>query len=230
MRIFFGIIIGLIVAVAIAFAAVKYALGDLGDIAGRDKSEDVTERFELSGFDEIDIGGVFEVDVRVGGDYSVTVSGAEREMHRLEVTVEDGVLKLDQDEERFGKRSWRNQGMTAVITLPELNGLDLAGVADGKASGVDAEAFRIDLAGVGGLAVSGVCGRLDANLSGVGELDARGLECREAEVNVSGVGSAAVFASEAADATVSGVGSIEIYGSPSRIEKNASFISSISVK
>ncbi|PQA89471.1 head GIN domain-containing protein [Hyphococcus luteus] len=230
MRIFFGIIIGLVLAVAIAFAAAKYALGDLGDVAGRDKSKDVTQTLDLAGFDKIDIGGVFEVEVSVGGDYSVVVSGAEDEMARLDAAVENGVLKLDQDEVRFGKRNWRHQGMTAVISLPDLNGFDLAGVADGEVTGVDADDFRVDLAGVGDLALSGTCGRLDAHVSGVGELDAKALECREADVDVSGVGSASVFASEAVDASVSGIGSIDIYGAPSQIEKSTSFISSISVK
>lgn len=230
MRIFFGIIIGLVLAIGIALAAAKYAFGDLGDIGDRDKSKDVTETLDLAGFDSIDIGGVFEVDVSVGGGFSVVVSGAPEEMERLDATVENGVLKLDQDEIRLGKGRWRNQGMTAVISLPALNSLGLAGVADGEVTGVDAEEFRAEIAGVGNLVLAGRCGRLEAQVSGVGDLDAKSLECREVDVDVSGVGSASVYASEAADASVGGVGSIDIYGSPARVEKDASFIASISVK
>ena len=230
MRIFFGIIIGLVLAIAIALAAAKYAFGDLGDIGERDKSKDVTETLDLAGFDRIDIGGVFEIDVTVGGDFSVVVTGSPEEIERLDATVENGALKLDQDEIRLGKRPWRNQGMTAVISLPALNGVDLAGVADGDVTGIDAEEFHVDLAGVGSLALSGRCGRLDAQVSGVGDLDAKALECREVDVDVSGVGSASVYASETAEASVGGVGSIDIYGSPAQVEKDASFIASISVK
>lgn len=230
MRIFLGIIIGLVLAVAIAVAAAKYAFGDLSDIGERDKSEDVTQTLDLAGFDRIEVAGVFEIEVVVGGDFSVTVSGAEEEMERLDATVENGVLKLDQEEVRFGKRLWRNQGMSAAITLPSLNGFDLAGVADGEVTGVDAEEFELDLAGVGDLVLSGRCGRLDAQVSGVGDLDAKSLECREVDIDVSGVGSASVYASEAADASVGGVGSIEIYGSPAKVDKNAGFIASITVK
>ncbi len=230
MRIFFGIIIGLILAIVIAGAAAHYAFGSLKDIGGRDKSQDVTETLDLTGFDEIDVGGVFEIDVTVGGDFSVVVSGAPSEMERLEASVENGVLHLDRKEGDNVKRSWRNFGLTADITLPALKGVDIAGVADGKISGVDADAFEIDLAGVGDLEISGTCGRLDADVSGVGDLDAKSLECREVDIDVSGVGSASVYASEAVDASVTGIGSIDIYGSPERMEKNNSFIASINVK
>ena len=230
MRIFFGIIIGLVLAVGIAFFAAKSAFGDLRDIGGRDKSKDVTQTLDLAGFDRIDIAGVFEVDVTVGGDFAVTVSGAPDQMDRLDATVENGVLKLDQDEIRFGKNRWRNQGMSAPISLPSLNGFDLAGVADGDVTGIDAEDFRVDIAGVGDLTLTGSCGRFDAQVSGVGDLNAKGLECREVDIDVSGVGSAAVFASESVDASVSGIGSVDIYGSPSKVEKTNSFIASINVR
>ena len=230
MRIFVGILIGLVLAVAIAIGAAKYAFGDLGDVADRDKSQDITRTLDITGFDAVDIGGVFEADVTVGGDYSVVVSGSEDEMARLEVRVENGVLKIDQNESEIGKRRWRQRGMTASISLPELKSFELAGVGDGEVTGIDAELFRVKVAGVGNLDLSGACGRLDAKISGVGELDAKSLECREVDVDVSGVGSASVFASDAVDASVGGVGSIEIHGSPERVEKRSSFISSISVK
>ena len=187
-------------------------------------------RRSVAGFDEIDVGGVFEIDVAVGGDFSVVVSGAPSEMERLDARVENGVLKLDRKEGERGKHRWRDFGLTANITLPALKGVDIAGVADVRVSGVDADEFDIDLAGVGDLTISGTCGRLEADVSGVGDLNAKGLECSDVDVDVSGVGSASVYASESADASVSGIGSVDIYGSPSRVEKSSSFIASISVK
>ena len=230
MRIFFGIIIGLFLAVAIAFAAAHQAFGGLTNVGERDKSQDITQVLELSGFDRIDIAGVFEVDVTVGGDFSVTVSGAPSEMERLEATVENGELILDRKDHRVGPRRWLDYGLTAVISLPSLAAIDIAGVADGNVTGVDSDDFEIDLSGVGDLNISGRCGRLDADVSGVGDLDAKSLECRDVEVDVSGIGDASVYASESVDATVSGIGSIDVYGSPKSVEKSSSFIASISVK
>ncbi len=230
MRVFFGIIVGLVLAVVIAAAAAHHAFGGLVNVGDRDKSQDVTQTLDLAGFDRIDIAGVFEFDVEVGGDFSVVVSGAPSEMERLEATVVDGELELDRKDGERGVRRWRDFGLTAKITLPSLTEIEIAGVADGDVTGIDAENFKVDLSGVGDLNLSGTCGRLDANVSGVGDLQAKSLECRDVDVDVSGIGDASVFASESVDASVSGIGSIDIYGSPKQVEKSNSFIASITVK
>lgn len=229
MRLFFGVLIGLFLAVLIAGVAAHHVFGGFKDVGERDKSKDITQTFEVADFDRIDVGGVFELKVKVGGDYAVTISGAPDEMARLQVNVANGVLELDQKGDRNVKRHWRNAGLTATISLPALNGVEVAGVADGEFSGIDAESFRADLSGVGEINLSGTCGHLDANMSGVGDLDAKDLECKDVDVDVSGVGEAVVYASESVDASVNGIGSIEVYGSPANVEKQSSFISSITV-
>lgn len=230
MRIFFGVLIGLLLAIGIAVAAGYYAFGGLTDVSERDKTNDITRTVDVSGFDRIDVAGVYEIDVTVGGDYSVKISGAPSEMERLDVSVENGKLVLDQDRSKKNKRRWRDMGLTAVITLPALRSVDIAGVADAAVRGVDSEAFDVDLSGVGDLDVAGRCGRLNADVSGVGDLDASELECRTVDVDVSGVGEASVYASEEVDAAVNGIGSISIYGSPQNVNKSTTFLSSISVK
>ena len=230
MRIFFGVVIGLVLAIVIAGAAAHHAFGGFKDIGGRDKSQDISQTFDLAEFDRIEVGGVFEIDVNVGGDFSVKISGAPDEMAQLEATVTDGVLSLDQDHVRIGKNRWRDTGLTAVISMPALNGLSVSGVADGEVDGIKSEAFQVDLSGVGDLDLSGSCDQLDAQVSGVGDLDASELECRIVSVDVSGVGEASVYASESVDASVNGIGSINIYGSPAQVDKSTTFLSSISVK
>lgn len=230
MRLFFGILIGLLLAIGIAVAAGYHAFSGLGDISERNKENDITRTIEVSDFEHIDVAGVFEIDVTVGGDYSVVVSGSQSEMERLEVSVENGSLKLDRKDHERGFGRWRDMGLTAEITLPALQSIDIAGVADGDVRGVDSERFVVDLSGVGDLNISGTCGKLVADVSGVGDLNARELECREVDVDVSGVGEATVYASEEVDAAVNGIGSISIYGSPSNVDKSSTFLSNISVK
>jgi hypothetical protein len=193
-------------------------------------SEDlITEKYDLSGFDRIQISGVYDLDVRVGPDFSIELTGLEYEMERVNVSVRNGVLHLDQDENRRGWRT-RNDSVDAVITLPSLLGLDLSGVADVDVSGIDAETFDAALSGVGDVDLSGTCGALKASVSGVGDFGAGGLKCENVEIRVSGVGAADVFASKAVDASVSGVGSISIEGSPAQVEKSSGFLSSITIR
>jgi putative autotransporter adhesin-like protein len=230
MKLFFGILIGLVLAVGIAGGAAYMAFGDITDIGARDKTNDITRSYELAGFNEIDIGGVYEVDIRVGPEFSVTLSGAEDEIARADVAVERGILHLTQEETRRGKHRWRNMGLTAEITLPALNAIEVAGVADVDVEGVAADDFTVRLAGVGEIDVAGTCNALTASLSGVGELDAADLECADVDVRVSGVGEASVYASRSVDARVGGIGAITIYGSPARVEKSSSFLADIKVK
>ena len=230
MKFFFGLIIGLLLAIGIAAGAMYFAFGDLSDIGERDKSKDITETYDFTDFDRIEAAGVYELDVEVGGDFSITISGAPEAMERVEVSVENGELILDEARRERGRRTWRNHGLTAVITLPALNGVDIAGIVDGDITGVDAEDFRADLSGVGDLNIEGSCGTMNANVSGIGDFDASSLECKIVEIDVSGIGDASVYASEAVDISVSGIGSVSVYGSPAQVEKDSSFISNITIK
>lgn len=229
MKFLLGLVIGLVLAAGIAAGAAYMAFGDLSDVGARDKSQDIAEVYDLRDFDRVDAGGVYEIDVTVGPDYSVRVEGAPDEMARVEVSVENGVLKLGQ--KRPEKRRIRNNlGLTATITLPLLVGFDIAGVAEADVTGISAEAFKANLSGVGDLNLSGTCDALEANVSGVGDLDAEDLKCKDVEVSVSGIGDASVYASESVEARVSGIGSINVYGDPERVEKHKTFLADISIR
>ncbi len=233
MKLFLGFIVGLVIAGAIAATALKVAWGDISDIGSRDRGEDVTKTVEAADFDRIEVAGIFELDVTVGGDaYSVTLSGKEADLARTTAEVRDGELVLDTHErDESGKRKFVKHGITATISMPALNAVDIAGVVDGEIKGVNAEVFDADISGVGELKLSGTCGALDADVSGVGELDAEGLECRTVIVEVSGVGEAKVYATESVDAEIAGIGKIEISGSPTNVSKSQSSpLGRISVK
>lgn len=230
MKFFFGLLIGLFLAIGIAAAAAYMAFGELSDFGERDRSKDITQQYDFVDFDKIDIGGVYEIDVAVGGDFSVEISGSPEEMARVEASVENGELVLGEERQVRVKRGWRNHGLTAVISMPSLTAIDVAGVVDGDVTGISADQFDAGLSGVGDLDLEGSCVSLNVHVSGVGELNAKGLECENVEVSVSGVGDASVYASQSVDASVSGIGSISIYGSPSDVEKDGGFLSSIDVK
>ena len=193
-------------------------------------AEKVTRDVDLTGFNEIDISGVFEIDVTVGDDFSIELSGEEDEMARVTTSVKNGVLHLGREK---GKKRWNmkrdEHGIKATISMPSLSAFDVSGVVEGKIAGIDADAFDLELSGVGDISLAGECGALDADVSGVGDLDARDLECRDVEIDVSGVGSASVFASESVAAEVSGMGDIDVYGSPSEVRKESSMFADVTV-
>lgn len=193
----------------------------------------INRTLDLSGFDRIEIAGVYDLEVEVGPDYAIELRGRQADLDRVEATVRDGELRLGKKERQRGERRWnfnnQEKGVDARITLPALNGLGVSGVVDGEVSGIDAERFEIDLSGVGDVSLEGECGALEADVSGVGDLDAEDLECRSVDIQVSGVGGAKVYASEEAEAGVSGMGDIDIYGSPEKVAKDGGMFSDITV-
>lgn len=231
MKFLVGLVIGAIIAAAIGAGAIAVALGEIDDVqvANRDKTGDVSQTYELSDFDKIDVAGVYELEVTVGPEYSVVISGPSEEMERVQAKVEGGALVLDQAKQKRGLGALHHEGVSAKVSLPALSALDISGVVDGEVEGIEAQAFAVNLSGVGDVDLAGSCTDLTARVSGVGDLDAKELECKTARVNVSGVGDAKVFASESVDANISGMGDIEVYGSPAKVEKNDSMFSRIKI-
>ncbi len=213
----------------IMYAAGATAMISAGAAFAGDGGE-VSREIGLSGFDRIIAAGVYELNVSVGDEYSIRLSGPESEVNRVNASVKNGALVLDQDKRNRGeKKSKKRDGVEVEITMPRLVGLDISGVVDGDVSGVDVDRCDVDISGVGEVDVAGECGTLTANMSGVGELDAKDLECSNADVEVSGVGGAVVFAREEVEAKVSGIGDIDIYGAPKNVRKDKGMFAEITV-
>lgn len=236
MKFLVGLVVGAILAAAIGAAAFSRVEDgnfsiNLGDDDGEERSDEerVSKTYDLDGFDKIDIAGVYELEVTVGGDFAVEVSGPESEMARVEAGVEDGELVLGQRKRTRGERRFKREGVDAKISLPALSALDISGVVDGSVKGIAADGFSIDLSGVGDVDLEGTCDTLNADVSGVGDLDAEDLICRKVDVSVSGVGDASVHATETVRANITGMGSIDIYGEPENVDKNGGMFSDITV-
>ncbi len=206
-----------LVAVIAALAGVFGA-----DALAQSKS---AQSLDLRDFDAIEIGGAYKLDVIVGEDFSIELSGPAEEMSRVEATLKNGALVLGTKRKIRGD----NKGVKAVVTMPALNRLSVSGVADADISGVRAETFKLDLSGVGEVNIAGACEQLYARVSGVGEIDAQSFQCKAVDVKVAGVGEARVYASERVSAEVSGMGGITVYGAPKIVNKRGGFFSEIKV-
>ena len=239
MRFFAGLVVGIVIALLIGVGAMAFAVGNIGDatmmkvgdhLRDRDRSDDISKTYDLKDFDKIEIAGVYELDVKVGGDFSVELSGSPEEMDLVKASVDDGELILDRREHHSRWNDNQEHGVTAVITMPALNAVKVSGVVDGDIEGIAADDFKTSISGVGDLDLKGSCGHFDARVSGVGHLKAEDFKCKDVDVRVSGVGNASVYASERVSAYVSGMGEIDVSGSPKEVEKSGGLFSSIHVK
>ncbi len=188
--------------------------------------DEVSRQFDLTDFETIAIAGVFELDAKAGEEYAIILSGHEKQMERVDISVRNGKLTLSSRRGGRGKKTT----IYAEVRAPRLTGIVVSGVAEADITNIEADEFKARLSGVGEVTIEGECGFLDAKVSGVGELDAEDLKCREVDVIVSGVGSASVYAAEIVDARVSGMGDIEVSGAPSKVRKSGGFLADISIK
>jgi hypothetical protein len=148
------------------------------------------------------------VEISVGGDYAVEVTGADAD--RVRTRVEDGALLIDQR-----NRPWfgsRHLNAVVRVSVPELESIAAARGVEVSARGVESERFDIAAAMGAEVRVSGTCGVLDATAAMGASIRADELQCRVADVSAAMGGSARVYASETYEGSASMGGSIDISG------------------
>lgn len=192
-------IIGIIVALVLAFAGAAGALA---------QNEQVSEVRKVDDFSSIRIKSVANVEFTQGDKYSLRLEGKEKWVKLTTTEVKNGCLVIDF--ERGEKRSVKNiNGLKLYITAPTLEVVELTGVGSleckeplklddftlringvGSAEVADltCHRFTVSLNGVGDADVNVDCDYLKARMGGVGNLELRG-SAGEADVSRSGIGS-----------------------------------------
>ena len=196
-----------------------------------DHSKTITQTFDFNDFDSVSIGGVYEVDIKVGPSYSISLTGNEDQMENVKVSTEDNTLYLGKKDKKYKKKKQHNhKGIIASITLPDLEALKVSGVASGDVENIDADDFDLSVSGVAEVNIDGSCNTLTARVSGVGELDAENLKCKDVDVTLSGVGEVSVYASKSVDVKASGVGNVQVYGNPDKVSKKKAMFTNVTIK
>ena len=193
-----------------------------------------TRSFGVRGFDRVALRGPDDVVVRVGGAESVTATGPEDVLERLEVEVVNGELRVGR--ERKWNMGWSSERKPVVVTvtLPQLRGAAVAGSGDMKVDRVQtasfegsiagsgnlaigslqAEAAELNIAGSGGASVVGQTRSLDISIAGSGNLSAQGLKAERAKIKIAGSGEVSAQVSGEADVSIVGSGDVNLVGNP----------------
>ncbi len=215
-----------------AFLGASLAFAGSGSKAASKHQDHLSLQYDYEGFTEIDASGIYKLDVKVGPDYSLTLSGPKKEMDDIDIHMSGNRLYLAQKDKQ-GLRSKdggdNREGVLVTLTLPRLVDVDVSGVVSGSITGINNDHLDVDISGVAELTLEGRCGELEAEVSGVGELDAQALKCKNVNVDLSGVGEVGVYAANSADIDAHGMGEVHVYGSPAKITKDKSFFTQINV-
>ena len=176
----------------------------------------IEQKLDLADFDSIELRGVTDLDITVGEAFSAMLEVEDNLAEYVLIDVRRGrlIIELEDDIELD-----TDEGIILHLSMPELVEMEIKGVSQVNATGIDSDELSIEFSGVGGMELSGKAERLDVALTGVGQLDLRDLEAVDVEVAHSGVGKIHVYASERLDAAMSGIGKIRYSGDPDDVDR-----------
>ena len=204
--------------------------------AGRseDSGPAVQRNYQVAGFEQIQVSGPYQVQVRTGSNTSVSASGTEKMIDRTIVEVKDGRLLIHPREKKGMSFGWsRDKPVQLTVTVPRLRSAAIAGSGDIRIDRVEGDKFEGNIDGSGGLELGtvqvqslalAIAGSGDARarqgransvnyaISGSGNIDAREVASETAQVAIAGSGSIAANATKTANVDIDGSGDVEVTG------------------
>jgi hypothetical protein len=223
-------------------------LGACGSGSGHEKSgasgQNGRRDYQVGAFDRVELAGSHNVIVTVGGAPSAYAEGDTGLIERLEVGVENGVLRIGQKKGKWSFGWSKDHGaLTIHVSAPALKSAEVTGSGDMKIDKVQGEAFagaiagsgeleiasltakaaRFEIAGSGAVSASGAADTADFSIAGSGDVRAGGLQVKRAKVSIAGSGNVETKATETADVEIMGSGDAVITGGAKcRIDKMGS--------
>ena len=128
-----------------------------------------TRQYDFDDFIKVDVGSAFSYEIRKGDDWSISIIAGSNLFKYISVT--ESRQELDVDISIPGVSFWTNGSHSrpkAIITMPELAGLDSSGATDGTVTG-----FRSD-------------GELAISMSGASKVDLVDIAAVTATMDMSG--------------------------------------------
>jgi hypothetical protein len=186
--------------------------------------------FPVGAFQNVSSSGSDDVSITTGKAVSVVATGADRDLDRLDIRVEDNTLKIGHKNGNWS--GWPSDGVKIRVTMPVLHAVRTSGSGDITASSgsgpafaiasagsgdvrvdrIDSPAVNVSTSGSGNVIATGRCATLGVTVSGSSDIDASGLKCTDASVKISGSGDVRLNASGKADIRISGSGDVTVAG------------------
>ena len=219
-----------------AAAAASAALTACSQGHAQDAGPDVSRNYQVGDFQQIEVAGPYDVDVRTGTNVSVSGRGGEKLLERTVVEVQDGKLLIHPEKRSglFNFGGWSHHGKAHfTVTVPQLSGATIAGSGGIKVDKVAGPNFEGTVAGSGGLAVGAMdvqqlklaiagSGSLKAgsgkaqsakyDIAGSGDIDAGSVQAQTLAVSIAGSGGVRGNSNGTADVSIMGSGDVEVTG------------------
>lgn len=218
-----------------AMIAASAALGGCQVHAQEGVGPTVSRNYQVGNFQQIEVAGPYDVEVRTGSGPSVSARGGEKLLERTIVEVEGDKLVIRPERNHsFFNFGWRTRGKASfVVTVPQLSGATIAGSGDIRVDKVAGQNFEGSVAGSGGINVTtmqvqqlklsiagsggvkagaGTAQSAKYDIAGSGDIDAGAVQAQSLFVSIAGSGGIKAHSSGTADVDIMGSGDVEIAG------------------
>jgi len=176
-----------------------------------------TENRNLSGFKGIDVGGVFQVEVTAGKDFSVVVEADDNLLQYVKTEVSGDVLKISSTE-----RLKSSTPMRIRISAPDIESVEGSGACKISVADLKSSELRVDTSGASKINLTGEASSLTIDVSGASNIDAANLKAENATVDASGASKVEVFVTGKLVSEASGASKIGYAGNPTSVAKDTS--------
>jgi hypothetical protein len=163
-------------------------------------------------FTEVRLEGSANVKLRQGDTIEVIAKDFPNLLPYLRTTVSGNTLVID-----FQSDTWVSNSVAEVtVTLPKLSGLEISGSGNmGTISDFSCEDLGLDISGSGDISLVGKAKKMNAKISGSGDVRTFDFICDDIKASVSGSGDMNLTVLKTLEATISGSGDITYKGTPS---------------
>lgn len=199
----------------------------------RGSGRTIRQSFNVGDFEGVALAGSHDVVVTVGGATSVRAEGDADVIEKLDITVENGTLRIGTKKGSNWSVGFRDRApVTIYVTTPRLASAAVAGSGDMKIDRVEGDRFagsiagsgdmeiaalrtgaaEFSIAGSGDIRAAGSAGSAKVSIAGSGDVHLEGVQSRQAEVSVVGSGDVRARASETANVSIMGSGNVTLEG------------------
>lgn len=199
------------------------------------------KRIDLDTFNELMIGGDFNVILTDEASGSLTLKGSKEAIEEISVTLRNQKLRIEKKKSsywmNFGKSSQR---VTVEIPSTTFKGIYLSG--SGNLSGSikadnqlklvvsgsgsiesdlgDAQSINASVSGSGDLTLTGNCDILTLQIAGSGNINADELRAKVVEAKIAGSGNGRIHVSDKLTASIAGSGNLTYSGNPEKVDQS----------
>lgn len=167
----------------------------------------IEEQRTVEAFHAVQLETAAHVHVRVGEAPSLSISGDDNVVPKVETRVRGGTLVIDLP------GSWQPRcELELVLTTPSLEGFTVGGSGTVLLEGLAAQRLELAIEGSGNLQARGEAQDLHASIEGSGELELGGLKAERAELSIEGSGAIEADVARELHYSIDGSGSITQVG------------------